>query len=75
MCVREVQETLVFNVGYFERHFCDLTNLLIFRKVYIDSAEVGKSDIKRAARVDVYVALSRQACMVSDNVLTGNYLY
>lgn len=42
-----VRETLVFIVDCLDWRICDFTKVLMFRKVYIDAAEVRDGDLNK----------------------------
>lgn len=49
-----LRDTIVFNVDYFSWCDCGFTNLLGFWEVHIHLPEIGDSDVKRAARVEIH---------------------
>lgn len=75
MCAREVQATLVFNVGCLDCRIGDLTKLQMFWRVYISFAEVGDGDVNKATLLNVHDALSRYKCRMFGYFPNGNYLY
>lgn len=74
-CTGGVWETLFFNMDYFNLRISDLTNLLIFGKVYIDLAKVADGNVNGAAQVNVHGDFGRYACMIFGHVAMGNYPY
>lgn len=61
-CVKAIQETLVFNMDYFDWCISDFTRLLMFWKVCVYHVKISDGDVRRAAKVNVHDVSNRHEC-------------
>lgn len=69
------QLTLVLNLNYFIWCIGHFTNVLIFRKVYVNLIDVGDGDVDSVAMVDVHDTFGRSVRMWFGRFVMRKYLY